>query len=309
MIKSGVFLAVAMASASAQAGVIDLGSIMGGASVYTTGNFYAYDSDVEGAIVAGGNVTVRGYAVNLKNQAAFGNHAVVAGGDISLTRGTIHNGQVYAGKTVSTTNATTPPRTTVNPIDFNAASKQFAQLAAGLSEVDKTGKVVRQDSANKVIGSGKGGVDIFNVSADFLSGGNNWKLEGVTMGQTLIFNVSGEHGVFNGGMHELAGYNVLFNFFEAKTVDVKSVLGSVLAPHATVVHNWGDIMGQVVANSWESSVQVNLGNNFKPVDVPGFELVDNNPPVDPPSEVAEPGTLVLMMAGLLGAITLRRRRA
>lgn len=308
MIKFSVVLAVAMASASAQAGVIDLGSIMGGASVYTSGNFYSHDSDVEGAIVAGGNVTVQGYAVNLKQQPAFGKYAVVAGGDISLTNGTIH-GPVSAGKTVSATNADLPSHTTVKPIDFDAASKQFAQIAAGLSGMDKTGDVVRQDSANKVIGSGKGSVDIFNVSADFLSGGNNWLLEGLIAGQTLIFNVSGDHGKFEGGMHALAGYNVLFNFFEAETVDVKSVLGSVLAPHATVVHNWGDIMGQVIADSWESSVQVNLGNNFKPVDVPGFELVDNNPPVDTPSEVAEPGTLVLMMAGLLGAITLRRRRA
>jgi len=308
VIKFSVLLAVAMASASAQAGVIDLGSVMGGANVYTTGNFSAYSSDVEGSIVAGGNVTIENYAVNLKNKPAFGNQAIVAGGAISLTNGTIHNGPVYAGKTVSTTSAGTPPRTLVNPVDFNAASRQFAEIAAGLSQVDRTGTVVRQDSANKVIGSGKGGVDIFNVTADFLSGGNNWVLEGLTAGQTLIFNISGDRGVFNGGMETLWGYNVLFNFFEAETVDVQGVLGSVLAPHATIVHNWGVIKGQVIADSWESSVQVDAENYFKSVDVPGFELVDNDPPVDTPAEVAEPGTLVLMMAGWLGAIALRRRR-
>ena len=309
MIKSGVLLVVALASTGAQAGIVDLGAIMGGANVYTTGNFNAYSSDVEGAIVAGGDVTLKSYAVNLEGRPAFGHHAVVAGGNISLTSGTIYNGPVYAGKAVSTTNAGTPPRSTVNPIDFNAASKQFADIAAGLSVIDTTGTVVRKDSANKVIGSGKGGVDIFNVSANFLSGGNNWVLEGLTEGQTLIVNISGKHGVFNGGMETLWGYNVLFNFFEADTVDVKGVLCTVLAPHATVVHNWGVIKGQVIADRWESSVQVDAKNYFKSVDVPGFELVDNNPPVDTPTEVPEPGTLVLLMAGLLGVITLRRRPA
>lgn len=309
MIKLGVFLGVALASMGAQAGVIDLGAIMGGANVYTARDFNAYSSDVEGAIVSGGNVTIQNYAVNLKNRAAYAGYSIVAGGNVSLTSGTIHNGPVYAGGTVTMQSAATPPRSTVNPVDFASATEQFKDIAAGLSLVDATGKVEREYSANKLIGSGMGGVDIFNVSADFLSGGNNWVLDGLTKGQTLIFNISGAHGVFNGGMETLWGYNVLFNFFEAETVDVKGVLGSVLAPHATVVHNWGVIKGQVIADTWNSSVQVDAENYFKPIDVPGFELVKDNPPVDTPAEVPEPGTLALMMAGLLGGIAVRRRRA
>ena len=308
MIRFGVFLGVALASMGAQAGVIDLGAIMGGANVYTARDFNAYSSDVEGAIVSGGNVTIQSYEVNRKAQAAYAGYSIVSGGDISLTSGTIH-GQVYAGGKVTLESAGAPPRSTVKPVDFAAATEQFIDIANGLSLIGATGRVERQDSANKIIGSGKGGVDVFNVSAGFLSGGNNWVLSGLTKGQTLIFNISGEHGVFNGGMETLWGYNVLFNFFEAETVDVKGVLGSVLAPHATVVHNWGVIKGQVIADTWNSSVQVDAENYFKPIDVPGFELVDNDPPVGPPVEVPEPGTLMLMMAGLLGGIALRRRRA
>lgn len=309
MIKLVVLLGVALVSTGAQAGVIDLGSIMGGANVYTARDFNAYSSDVEGAIVSGGDVNIRSYAVNLKDRAAYAGYSIVAGGSISLTSGTIHNGPVYAGGDVTMVSAGTPPRSAVNPVDFAAATKQFIDIANGLRLVDKTGQVVRQDSANKVIGSGMGGVDIFNVSAEFLSGGNNWVLSGLTQGQTLIFNVSGTHGVFNGGMETLAGYNVLFNFFEAETIDVKGILGSVLAPKATVVHNWGVIKGQVIANIWDSSVQVDAENYFKPTDVPGFELVKDNPPVETPAEVPEPGTLALMMAGMVGAIALRRHRA
>ncbi|WP_314435075.1 choice-of-anchor A family protein [Massilia timonae] len=309
MVKLGVLLGMALAGTGAQAGVIDLGSIMGGANVYTARDFKAISSDVEGAIVAGGNVTIQNYAVNLKNKAAYAGYSIVAGGNISLTSGTIHNGQTYAGGQVSLESAATPPRSTVNPVDFASATEQFRDIATGLSLVDATARVEREHSANKLIGSGNGVLDIFNVSADFLNGGNNWVLSGLTKDQTLIFNISGKHGAFTGGMDPLKDYNVLFNFFEAETVDVKGILGSVLAPHATVTANHGVIKGQVIADAWDSSVQVDAENYFRPVDIPGFELVNDNPPVDTPAEVPEPGTLALVMAGLAGAIAMRRRRA
>lgn len=283
---------------------------MGGANVYTAGNFKAISSDVEGSIVAGGNVTIENYAVNLNHKPAYTNYSVVAGGNLSLTSGTIHNGQVYAGGATAYKNAAEAPRSTVNPVDFAAATQQFKDIASGLSGVAATGSLVREYSANKVIGSGKGGVDVFNVDAAFFDGGNNWVLSGLTPGQTLIFNISGKDGGFNNGnigFFPLDAYNVLFNFFEAETVDVKGIIGSVLAPYATVKAGWGVINGQVIADTWDSSVQVNSNHYFGSVEVPGFELA-GNPPVEPPADVPEPATLALMMAGATGLFALRRRR-
>lgn len=311
MTKHGVFLAAMLAASGAHAGVIDLGSVMGGANVFTKNNFTAISSDVEGAIVAGGNVTIQNYAVNLEKQAAYGGYSIAAGGNVSLTSGTIHNGQVYAGGTTTLVSAPAVTNSTVKPVDFAAAAQQFADIAKGLSLVASTGKIERVYSGNNVTGNGNGVIDVFNVDAAFFNGGNNWVLAGLTAGQTLIFNISGATGGFNDGnigFDPLKGFNVLFNFFEATSVDVRNIFGTVLAPYATVKAGWGQVNGQVIADTWDSSVQVNANHYFKPVDLDGFELVDNNPPVDVPSDVPEPGTLALMLAGLAGVARLRRRR-
>ena len=310
MIKLGILLTAALATTGAHAGVLDIGSVMGGANVFTVGNFTANSSDVEGAIVSGGNVSIASYAVNQNGKAAYGGYAVAAGGNLFLQNGAISNGKTYAGGTTTLSNAAQTPGTTISPVDFAVAAQQFKDIASGLSLVASTGTVTRQYSANKVTGSGKGGVDVFNVNADFFNGGDNWMLSGLSAGQTLIFNISGKQGGFNGGnigFEPLSGYNVLFNFYEAETVNVKGIIGSVLAPYATVENGWGVINGQVVADTWNSSVQVNSNHYFKPVDVAGFELVKNTPPV----EVPEPGTLALMLAGaagIAGVVVSRRRR-
>lgn len=46
MIKLAVVLGMALSSMGAQAGIIDLGAIMGGANVYTARDFTAKGSDV-----------------------------------------------------------------------------------------------------------------------------------------------------------------------------------------------------------------------------------------------------------------------
>jgi len=310
VIKLGIVLTAALATTGAHAGVLDIGSVMGGANVFTAGNFTANSSDVEGAIVSGGNVSIASYAVNQNGKAAFGGYAVAAGGNLFLQNGAISNGKTYAGGTTTLSNAAQTPGTTISPVDFAVAAQQFKDIASGLSLVASTGTVTRQYSANKVTGSGKGGVDVFNVNADFFNGGDNWMLSGLSAGQTLIFNISGKQGGFNGGnigFEPLSGYNVLFNFYEAESINVRGIIGSVLAPYATVENGWGVINGQVVADTWNSSVQVNSNHYFKPVDVAGFELVKNTPP----AEVPEPGTLALMLAGaagIAGVVVSRRRR-
>ncbi len=305
------FALVVLGCGPAHATVLNLMAPVGGANLYAIHDFTATSSDVEGAVVAGGNVTISSYSIDHNGKNAFGQdgYALVAGGNLSLKGGSIENGKAYVGGTSLLTWAATPPMATSNPVDFNAAASYYKGVADALSDLDATGAVARLWSGVQVTGSGRGGVDIFNVSSDLFANSSSWTLDKLVPGETLVFNVSGSAGSFNNGgisFQPLAGYNVLFNFYEAKTIDVRGVIGSVLAPYATQTANWGVVNGNVIVDTWSSTVQVNSNHYFNPVDIAGLKLRAGGDATS--AHVPEPGSIALVLAGLAAVGGARRKR-
>jgi choice-of-anchor A domain-containing protein len=302
---------VLLAGGTAQAGMLNLSQMMGGANVYTSHDFTSTGSDVEGALVAGGNVTLKNYSVNALNRDAFGaaGYALVAGGNLTLNGGSINNGPAYVGGTTTMTSAARPATSATNPVDFAAAQAYYTNLSTALTKAGATGTAASQWGGVKLTGSGRGGVDVFNVSGSLFQTSTWWQLQDLVPGETLVFNVSGKAGTFNNGnfgFDALSGYNVLFNFYEASTVNVNSVIGSILAPYATVQGGNGVVRGNVIADAWIANTQIDADHYFKPVDVAGLVPASNT--VKPAaSTVPEPGSIALVLGGLAVAGLVRRR--
>jgi choice-of-anchor A domain-containing protein len=316
-------------SQTAQAAPVSLG-IAGNFNAFVLGDYKSSGSDVEGALAVQGNATLSNYSVNAQKQSGYAGDALVVGGNLRFNNGSINNGNAYVGGTYKVSNLgfNGTRQQGSAPFSFASAEQQLEQLSASLDALQANGKAVFNPWGGVTLsGDGTTATQVFDVQGERLLGINNFMFSGLSAGQTLIFNISGEEAGFkNVGLSGFANYNVLFNFVDATelTLNGAGVYGSILAPDATVKGGNGQINGNVVVKSWDSNIQINDNHLFVPTAVSGFSAAANDSQVltgqsqlltaqtigsSAVYSVPEPGSLALVMSGLSLAAILSRRRA
>ena len=303
-IKTAVSAAV-LAIAGMGAGhaeVLDLSKLIGGANVYSFNYFSAPSADVQGAVVAAGNVSVSSYSINDQNKDAYGHYALIAGGNFTLNGGNVFNGDSYVGGSTKLTSATTATKVQggKSPVNFAAVSSSLTQTSKSLDALKNTATAEEKWGGVYLTGSNKS-VEVIDLNASSLKNSTYYNLSGFAKNATLIVNVSGSSALFQGGYSAFDGYNVVFNFADATSLNINTGANlSILAPKAAVNGGQGVINGNVIVDSWASQVQINSSNFFKSVNVIGFA-----------QPVPEPETYAMLLAGLgvVGFMARRRKAA
>lgn len=303
MIKGFIVAALAVQSVAASADVLDFG-VAGKFNVFVFNDFISSNSDVEGAVAAGGNFTATSYSVNELNQPVAGN-ALVVGNNLSFTNGSVKNGNIDVGGTRNTSSfGFTGAYTNSQPINFSNERTYLSNLSSDLNLLGNTGTATYQFSGLQLTASNNTDVQIFDIDGSLFNSRNNTTFSGFSNGQTIILNISGNGLSFNGGTGTdfgSYGFNVVYNFYQATALSTGSgATGTILAPLANITGGYAAINGNVIANSWNTNTQVNVKGMFKPTEITGLVVT----PVPEPESYA----MLLMGLGVMGLLVRRRQK-
>lgn len=334
MLKQVSAVLALVISTQASALSIDLGPATG-YNLFIKENFSQPGADSQGKIAIGGNANIGQYDVGVNYEP--GTHrdglqfwtdpkkysdVLVVGGNLTTTEwawGNVKGNLILGGELTSgsSKNAVLGTTTKATPIDFNSAFEQFNALSKTLAGEANTGGVeFKYNNWLMLNGTADSDIYIANITGQMLASATDLTAKGLDKNDTLIINVSGKNINFdslNYGQREnysaldLSASHILYNFFEAENITFSGgIKGNILAPNANFTFLQGDLSGQVIAKSWTGGwgAQANLWDGFF---VPPVELPST--PTTPPVKVPEPTSIMLLLAGLLALVLIRRKRA
>ncbi len=225
-------------------------------NVFTLGDFTEQNTDVEGKLAAGGNITFTGGNSIGNKLAANSGNVVVAGNNLTLSNGQVNNGNAVYGGSKNISNEGLPNGTVTksSPIDFLAAGQQLKSLSSDLASLTANGNTKFQYGGITLTGTDSQ-LNVFNLDASTLSSANNFQINNSKAGSTVVVNVSGTTISLKNFGFNLSNttdkQNVLYNFYQATSITDSnvSVEGSILAPLASFAFNGGNVEGNVIVNS------------------------------------------------------------
>jgi choice-of-anchor A domain-containing protein len=278
---------------------------------------FADTSDYGGGIAAKGSLTISGASVagSLMGEAFSqfpGAYTLVSGGNLSATNGTLVTGDAYGGGSSNNFSLTVSSgysykhAPTADPLDFSALQASADSTSAALAAQTSNASCTFDGYSTTTCTANLAGVNYVTINNPSLLGANRTvDINLASASSFLVLNIAGtsdtitNYGIYingngaNGDSTTTLAHNVLFNYYQATSLSVYSVVGSVLAPYAAVTSaQSGQIDGNLIAGSFSGAEEL---HNF------GYE---GALPVTTP----EPAPIFALGFALIGLGLIGRRR-
>jgi choice-of-anchor A domain-containing protein len=217
---------------------------------------YTGGHDVVGKVAAGGNITMTNFAVGTGLPDAHISNTLVAGGNLTLSRGAVWGHTSYGGSYRADASVVYPRGAVARgrPIDFTARFAELRSLSSQLAGLRANGSSVLEPWGGIMLRGTSANVNVFDVNASAFNGATLLSIE-APAGSFVVVNIRGASARFSGfGIHFSGGidqHGVLYNFVDATQIAAQGFgfWGTVLAPSAHVTFNDGSWDGGIYAKS------------------------------------------------------------
>jgi choice-of-anchor A domain-containing protein len=245
-------------------------------NVFVFGAITQTNTDAQGRVAAGGDARLTGYGVGdaLSNSAGQRDDLII-GGSLTYQQGEVFNGNLVTGGPALLTNVGLPNGTARRGtvVDFTGAAGQLTGRSATWAALPANGTTDDSGGTLRLTGTDRS-LDVFAVPGSQLASANGLTVS-APAGATVLVNVSGTAAQMQSFGMTVSGtdrQHVLFNFASATSLALAgiSVQGSVLAPHADVTFNNGDMDGTLIARSLTGNGEFHNDRPLVQIDSPAL---------------------------------------
>ena len=273
-------------------------------------------------LVVAGNFTDNGYSMGGGDAFVGGNlnwtdptlpHNVYVNGSFTNNSGGgwVGGSVYYAGNSCTSGDPVSCVKSsaTADPINFVSAQTNLDSVSSTLATQTANGTTSFDGYSTYTLTGTSSTLNVFNLT--------NSTYNGATInitapaGSTVVVNVAGTSDSFNGGSINLNGVpatNVIFNFSAATSVSIANFAfnGTLLAPLASFSGTWGQLNGELIAQSAQGTTEFH--NVLFSGTLPSGGGLSGGT-ADNGSPTPEPSTWMLALGGGVLAAISRRRKA
>ncbi|MFA8342317.1 MAG: choice-of-anchor A family protein [Rhodothermaceae bacterium] len=246
-------------------------------NLFVLNNIKEARSDTEGKIAVGRDAVFHNYSVGDKLSPNSGD-VLIVNRKLTFNTGRVYNGQAVYGNFIDTTHANLADggiRKEKNVIDFSYAKTYLKNLSKQLFAITPNGTVTHDGYGRLDFVGTNDTLNVFLVDKATSSLNINHYSINIPEGSLAIINYAGKNLTFQSAGYEVNGVSasgetnethrkvgskILLNFYQAKNLNVLGgigILGSILAPNASLTYEIGVIYGQVIVENVIKAHQFN----------------------------------------------------